>query len=137
LSTVKGGCASNTIVLPTYLLAVGRGRDIRTEWTFLLDVPDDLMIRHRDDNGFRIERRTDIAVFSVRREDLHAGSAGNLDPGLLLIGFAIEHGDVILAADGDPDLVAVGREESFMRRAADIGCVLHRIGCGVDERHGV
>ena len=85
----------------------------------------------------RIERRADVAVFAVRRENLHAGAGRNLDPRLFLKARSVEDRDVILAAYGDPDLLAVGREEGLMRRAADIGRVLHGVGRGVDEGHGI
>jgi hypothetical protein len=50
---------------------------------------------------------------------------------------AVEHVDVVLAAHRHPDLLAVGREEGLVRRAADIGDVLDRVGRGVDEGDGV
>ena len=119
------------------LLAVGRRRDVRTERAVLLDVADDLVIGDRDHDGLRIERRTDVAVFAVRREDRHARSGRHLDARLLLERLAVDHRDVILAAHGDPDFAAIGREERLMRRAAEIGGVLYRVGRGIDEGHRV
>ena len=95
------------------------------------------MVGDGDDDGLRIERRADVAVLAVRREDLHAGAGGHLDPRLLLEGVAVEHRHIILAAHGHPDLLAVRREEGLVRRAADIGRVLHRVGRGVDEGDGI
>src|SRR3546814_20243098 len=68
---------------------------------------------------------------------LFRSTGRHLDARLLGEGLAVEHGDVILAAHGDPDLVAVRREEGLMRRTADIGDVLHGIGRGIDERNRV
>ena len=45
----------------------------------------------------------------------------------------VENRDVVLAAHRDPDLAAVRGEEGLVRRTADIGHVLHRVGRGVDE----
>jgi hypothetical protein len=100
-------------------------------------VTDDLMIGDGDDHGLRIERGADITVFAVGRENLHARSRRYLDARLLLKILSVEHGDVILTADGDPDLLAIGREERLVRRAADIGGLPDRVGRGIDEGHGV
>jgi len=43
---------------------------------------------------------------------------------ILLKTLAVEYGDVILAANGDPDLLAIGREKRLVRRATDYGSVL-------------
>ena len=120
-----------------HLLAVRRRRDVRAERAFLLHLRDDLVIGDGDDVGLRIERRADVAVFAVGREDLHARAVRRGDAGLLRERLRIEHGDIVLAAHGDPDFLAVGREERLVRRAADIGHVLHRIGRGVDEGHRI
>src|SRR3546814_19950257 len=102
------------------------------------DLPgDDLVIGHRDHVGFRIERRADIAVFAVGREDLHAGTGRHLDARLLGEGLAVEPGDVILAAHGAPDLVAVRRDEVLMRRTADLGYVIHGFGRGLVQHNTV
>src|SRR5207249_7301873 len=47
------------------LLAVRRRGDVRTERAVLLDVADDLMIGDGYDDGFRIERGTNVTVFAV------------------------------------------------------------------------
>ena len=49
----------------------------------------------------------------------------------------VSYGDVVLATHRYPGFAAVRSEERLMRRASDIGCVLHPIGCGVDKRHRV
>src|SRR5207248_2796853 len=95
------------------------------------------MIGHADDDGLRIERGTDIAVLAVGRENLHARPGRHLDTRLFLKTLAVEHGYIVLATNGDPDLLAVRREERFVRRAADISGVLDLIRRGVDEGHGV
>ncbi len=119
------------------LLAVGRGGDVRTERAVLLDMADDLMIGDGDDHGLRIKGGADIAVLAVWREDLHARSGRHLDARFFLKALPVEHGDVVLAADRDPELLAIGREKRLMRRAADIGGVLNRVGRGIDEGDGV
>jgi hypothetical protein len=95
------------------------------------------MICHRDDYGLRVERRTDVAVFAVWRENLHPRTGRHLDPRSFHESVSVEHGDVVFASHRHPDFLAIGREESFMGRAADIGGVLHRIGGGVDKSHGI
>jgi len=95
------------------------------------------MIGHGDDRDFRIERRTDIAVFAVGGEDLHPRSVRHHDPRLFLVADGVEHGDIVLATHGHPDFLAVGRKEGFMRRAADIGRVLDHVGRGIDEGDGI
>src|SRR5260370_12491118 len=74
-----------------------------------------------------------MAVFAVGREDLHARHRRHLDARLLLKALPVEHRDIVLAANGYPDFLAVWREERLVRRAADIGRVLDRIGGGIDE----
>ena len=112
-------------------------RDVRTERALLLDLRDDLVIGNRNDVGFRVEGRADVAVFAVGREDLHAGTTRRSDAGILCERLAVNHGDIVLAAHGDPDLPAVGREERLMRRAANIGHMLHGIRGSVDKGHGI
>src|SRR6201994_353814 len=56
---------------------------------------------------------------------------------LFLIGRAIEDGHVVFAADANPHFLAVGRKERLVRRATDIGDVLDRICCRIDEGDGV
>src|SRR5215472_11203511 len=65
------------------------------------------------------------------------GPFGTGDTGLFLEGLAVEDGDIVLAANGDPNLFAVRRKKGLMRRAADIGHVLNSVRCCIDERHGV
>jgi hypothetical protein len=112
-------------------------RDVGAERAFLLHSPDDLVIGDGDDDRFWIERGADVAVLAVRREDLHARPGWNLDPRCLLVSAAVQHRDVVLAANGDPDLLAIGRKESLVRRPADVGHVLHGVGGRVDESHRV
>jgi hypothetical protein len=65
-----------------------------------MDFADDLMVGNGDDGGLRRERRADIAVFPVRRENRHARPVRNDDPRLFLIGRAIEHGECADASPG-------------------------------------
>src|SRR5262249_38203308 len=62
------------------LSTVRRGGNIGTEWARLLDFADDLMVGDGDDGGVWRERRADIAVFAVWREDRHARAVRNDDP---------------------------------------------------------
>src|SRR6516162_8205174 len=119
------------------LVAVGCRSDVGAERAFLLDMSDDLVPGSRDDDGFRAEAGADISIFAVGREDRHAGSIRHGDTGLFLEGLAVEDGDIVLAANGDPNLFAVRRKKGLMRRAADIGHVLNSVRCCIDERHGV
>ena len=119
------------------LLAVRRRRNIGAERAGLGDPPDNLVIGDRDHHGLRREGGADIAVFAIRGKNRHARTVGHDDAGLLLIGGAIKDGDVVLATDGHPDLLAVWRKERFMRRASDIGDVFDGIGCRIDEGHGI
>jgi hypothetical protein len=84
-----------------------------------------------------IERRADVAVSPVGRKDLHARPVRCLDAGRLSKSGAVEYGNVVLAAHRHPDLLAIRREEGFVRRAAHIGRVLHHISGRVDEGHSV
>jgi hypothetical protein len=119
------------------LQAVRGRRDIRAERTRLRDLADGGVIGDGDDVNLRIERRADIAVFAVRRENLHSRPVRRDYPGFFLEGRAVEHQDIIFTADGDPDFLAIGREKSLVRRAADISDVLHRICRRVDETDGI
>ena len=119
------------------LLAVGRRGDVGAERARLLDATDDLLRGGVDHHGLWCEARTDVTVFSVRRENRHAGAVGDGDARGRREGLAVEHLDIILAAHRDPDFATVGAEKRLMRRAPDIGRVLHGIGRGIDERHRV
>src|ERR1700752_29742 len=118
-------------------MAIRRRRDVRAERAILLDLRDDLVIIYGDDVGLWIEGRADIAVFAIGRENLHARTAGRDDAGLLCERLAVDYGDVVLAAYGDPDFAAIRREKGFVRRAADIGHMLDGVRCSVDEGHGI
>src|SRR6516225_1047021 len=63
-----------------HLAAIRCRRKIGAEWAGLDDPPDEGMICHRDDYGLRVERRTDVAVFAVWRENLHPRTGRHLDP---------------------------------------------------------
>jgi hypothetical protein len=52
-------------------------------------------------------------------------------------GGGVEHRHVVFAAHRHPHLLAVRRVEGLVRRAPDVGGVLHRVGRGVDEGHRV
>src|SRR6201987_4253351 len=65
------------------------------------------------------------------------GPFGTRDTGLFLKARAAEDGDIVLAANADPNLLAVRRKEGLMRRAADIGYVFDRVRCRIDKCHGV
>src|SRR6476661_3800625 len=67
------------------LLSVRCGGDVRAKRTVLFDTPDDLVIGNRDDDGLWVERRTDVTIFAVRREDLHARTGRHFDPRFLLV----------------------------------------------------
>src|SRR5215475_6961282 len=107
------------------LIAVGGRSDVGAEWAVLLHVPDDLMPGSGNDDGFRAEAGADISIFTVGREDRHAGPIRHRDTRLFLKGIAVKDRDIILAANGDPNFFAIRRKEGFMRRAADIGYVLN------------
>src|SRR5262249_50992413 len=83
------------------------------------------------------EARAYVAVAAIRREDDHAGPVGHWNADDLAVTLRVEHGDVILASHAHPDLAPVGREESLVRRTADVGDVLHRVAGRVDECHRV
>src|SRR5262245_22858056 len=119
------------------LIAVRCRSDVGAERAFLLDIPDDLVPGSRDDDGFRAEAGADISIFAVGREDRHAGPIRHRDTGLFLERLAVKDGDIVLPANGNPNLFAVRRKKGFMRRAADIGHVLNSVRCCIDERHGV
>ena len=120
-----------------HLRTVRRGGNVRAERARLLDLANDLVVGDGDDRGLGRERRADIAVFAVGRGDRHARSICHDDPRLLLVGRAVEHGDVVLAPHHHPDFPAVGREERLVRRASDVSDVLDRVGRGIDEIHRI
>ena len=117
--------------------SVRRRRDIRAEGARLLDRRGDLVTGDGDHVGDGIERRADVAVFAVGREDRHARTVRNDDPRLLFVSRAVKYRDVVLAADDHPYLTAIRRIERFVRRATDISYVLHTIGRSIDEVHRV
>src|SRR5258708_7886248 len=119
------------------LLAIRRRRGIGAEGACLRDMPDNLVIGDADDDGLRREGGADIAVFPIGREDRHARTVGHDDTGLLYVGGWVDDGDIVLATDGYPDLLAVWREERLMRRAPDVMDVFYGIGARVEERHGI
>ena len=119
------------------LRTVGCCGNVRAERARLPNLPDNLVIGDGDDGSLRSERRADIAVFPIRREDRHARTVCNDDPCLFFVGRTVEHSDVVLAPDDDPDLLAVRGKERFVRRAPDVSDVLDRVGRGVDEVHGI
>ncbi len=119
------------------LFTIRRGGDVGAEWAFLLHMPDDLMVCDGYHDGLRVEGRADITILPVRREDLHAGTRGHLDLRLLLECRRVDDRDIVFPAHGHPNLLAIGREEGLVRRAADIGRMLHRIRSGVDEGDGI
>src|SRR5579863_5395219 len=49
----------------------------------------------------------------------------------------IDHADVVLAAHGYPQPVAVRTEERLVRRTADVYLASSRVRLGVDQPHGV
>jgi len=49
----------------------------------------------------------------------------------------VQYGDVVLAADDDPNLTAIPRIERFVRSAPNISYVLYAIGRGIDEVHRI
>src|SRR5262249_60570452 len=100
-------------------------------------MPDDLMPGSGNNDGFRAEARADISIFTVGREDRHAGPIRHGDAGLFLEGLAVEDGDIVLATYGYPNFFAIRRKEGFMRRAADISYVLNSVRCRVDKCHGI
>src|SRR5215831_783026 len=93
------------------LIAVGRRSDVGAERAFLLDIPDDLVPGSRDDDGFRAEAGADISILAVGREDRHAGPIRHRDTGLFLKARAVEDGEIVLAANADPNLLSVRRKE--------------------------
>src|ERR671923_2769710 len=119
------------------LLAVRRRRYVGTERADLGYSSDDLVICHGDHNGLRGEGGADIPILAVRREDLHAWAVRDSDTRLLFIGVTVKDGDIILAADRDPDLFAIWRKERLVRRPPNVGDILHSIRCGIDERDRV
>src|SRR5258708_32607671 len=129
--SANGGCPSNTWVLPV------RCGDGGTERAGLRIPADDFVIGNGDDYGLRCKGGADIAVFAVGRENRHTRTVGNDDPRLLLVSHAVEYGDVVLAADGNPHFFAIHRIERFMWGAPNISNVLHAIGRGIDEVHRI
>src|SRR6476646_192713 len=89
--------------------------DVRAERTFLFHLPDDLMLGGSNDDGFRAETGANISIFSVRRKNRHTWAVWHRDAGLFPESLAIEDRDIVLAANADPDLFAVGRKERFVR----------------------
>jgi hypothetical protein len=67
----------------------------------------------------------------------HAGTKVGLDAARFLERERIDHGNIVFAAHHYPDFLAVGGEEAFMRRAADVGLAFDLVGGGVDEGHRV
>ncbi len=116
-------CLASVLEREPHLVSVRRRGNVRAERALLLDLRDDLVIGNGDDVGLWIEGRADIAVFAVRREDLHARTTRRDDAGLFCECFGVEHGDVVLAAYGDPDLPP-GHMLDGIRRGVDEG---HRI----------
>jgi hypothetical protein len=100
------------------LIAVRCRRDVGAERTRLRHSTHDLVVGDGDDVRLGCKGRAHVAVFPVGREDRHAGAVGDVDPRLCFIGLAVQHVDVVFAADGDPDFLAGGREERLMRRTA-------------------
>src|SRR5439155_1237690 len=88
---------------------------------------------HRPCGSAQVSIAATCSKFAVRREDRHSRIVWDLDPAPLLKALAVEHGDIVFAAHGHPDLLAVWRKERLMRRAADIAHILHRIRRGIDE----
>src|SRR6266446_4517632 len=119
------------------LLAVRRCGDVGTERARLRNPADDFVIGDGDDYSLWCKRGADIAVLAVGREDRHTRTVGNGDPRLLLVRRAVEYGDVVLAADGNPHFFAIHRKERFVRRAPNISYVLYTIGRGIDEVHRI
>ena len=138
-NSANGGCASNTWILPvsfsvnqTCLLS-GVAAMLGQNGLACGTLADDPVIGDGYDVGLRRERRADVTVFAVGRENRHARPVGNDDPRLFLVGRAVEHRDVVLAAHGaQTSLPSVGKER-LVRRAPDIGDVLYIIGRGIDE----
>ena len=96
------------------LLAVRRCGDVGTERASLRNPADDFVIGNGDDHGLWCKGGADIAVFAVGGEDRHARTVGNGNPCLLRVSCAVQYGDVVLAADGDPNLPAIPRKERFV-----------------------
>src|SRR6516162_7059554 len=119
------------------LIAVRCRSDVGAERAFLLDMPDDLVPGSGNDDGFRTEAGADISIFAVGREDRHAGPIRHRDTGLFLKARAVEDGEIVLAANADPNLLSVRRKEGLMRRTAHVGYVFDPVRCRVDKCHGV
>src|SRR5260370_7239561 len=98
-----------------HVVTVRRRGNVRAERALLLDLRDDLVIGNGDDVGLWIEGRADIAVFAVRREDLHARTTRRDDAGLFCECFGVEHGDVVLPAYGNPTLPPAGLQKRLYR----------------------
>src|SRR5206468_10010694 len=111
--------------------------DVGAERSLLGDPADDLMILGSDHHRPGREGGADVPVLAVGGEDLHARSAGDDDPGLLLVGVTIQDGDIVLAPHRDPYLGAVRGEERLVRRATDVRDVLYGVGRSLDECHGI
>ena len=96
------------------LLAVRRCGDVGTERARFHNPADNFVISNSDDFGLWCKGGADIAVFAVGGEDRHARTVGNGNPCLLRVSCAVQYGDVVLAADGDPNLPAIPRKERFV-----------------------
>ena len=134
---IKDLCLTDILQGEPNLVAVRRGCDVWAKRARLEDVSDDLMVGDSDRHCLGIERGADIAILSVGGEDLHARTVRDDDPCLFLISCRIEHLDVVLSANRDPDFPSVRREESLVRRAPDIDRALDDVGLRIDEGHRI
>src|SRR6516225_6791862 len=75
-----------------HLAAVMCRRKLGEERTNMSDPDYEGMGCHRDDYGHRIERRTDVPVFAVWRENLHPRTGRHLDPRPFHESVPVEHG---------------------------------------------
>lgn len=104
----------------------GEGADHR-------DALDHLARGHVDHVHLRREAVHDEGDVFLRMEQHHARPSRGFDAADFLEGGGVDHGHVVLAAHDCPHLLAVWREERFVRRAADVGDAFDLVGTSVDE----
>ena len=82
--SANGGCASKTWVLPMSFsvnqtcVPSGVAAMFGQNGLACAHLADDLVVGDGDDVGLGSERRADVAVFAVRREDRHARPFGTM-----------------------------------------------------------
>ncbi len=90
-------------------------RNVGAERAALRQSVDHRVTCRVDHIKLRHEAGADESVMAVRAEDGHARTVGGFNAPRFFHLCGINHGDIIFSAHGDPELMAVRREERFMR----------------------